>query len=115
MTDRDCIFCRIADGEMKADIVREDQHTVAFRDINPQAPTHVLVVPRRHVAAVDALEPGDAELVGRLFLAARDIAADERLDGGYRMVLNNGPDAGQTVHHIHLHVLGGRDLHWPPG
>lgn len=115
MTQDECIFCRIARGEMKADIVREDEHTVAFRDINPQAPTHVLVIPRRHVAAVDDLGAGDAELVGRLFLAAREIAADEGLGKGYRMVVNNGPEAGQTVHHIHMHVLGGRGLRWPPG
>lgn len=115
MPGSECMFCRIANGEIKADIVREDEHTVAFRDINPQAPTHVLVIPRRHIAAVDDLAPADAELMGRLFLAAREIAAAEGLGEGYRLVVNNGPQAGQTVHHIHLHVLGGRGMRWPPG
>ena len=112
----DCIFCRIAAGEIDAKVVHSDDDTVAFRDINPQAPTHVLVIPRRHIPAIDALEAADAEIVGKLFLAAKSIArADGVADGGYRVVMNNGADAGQSVDHIHLHVLGGRGLKWPPG
>ena len=108
MAEGECIFCRIVAGEVPARVVRQDEQTLAFRDINPQAPTHVLVIPKRHIRAVNDLEPADAELVGRLFLAA--IASS-----GYRLVMNNGPDAGQSVDHIHLHVLGGRHLAWPPG
>jgi histidine triad (HIT) family protein len=112
----DCIFCRIAAGEIDAQVVRSDDDTVAFRDVNPQAPTHVLVIPRRHIPAIDALEAADAEVVGKLFLAAKAIARDAGVaDGGYRVVMNCGPDAGQSVDHIHLHVLGGRGLKWPPG
>ncbi len=116
MTDQDCIFCRIAAGEIPAKVVRQDEDSVAFRDINPRAPTHVLVIPRRHITSINVLDPADAALVGKLFLAARDIAQTEGVDGsGYRMVINAGPDAGQSVDHIHLHVLGGRPLAWPPG
>ena len=110
----ECLFCRIATGEMSAEIVHEDDDLVTFRDINPQAPTHILVIPRKHVASVDDLEPADAELVGKLFLAAKEVAADEGLEG-YRLVVNNGAEAGQSVFHIHLHVLGGRAMRWPPG
>lgn len=115
MTDS-CIFCGIVAGRIPAEIVREDEETVAFRDIDAKAPTHVLVVPRRHIPSVNALEPADAELIGQLFLAAREIAASEGIDdSGYRLVMNTGPEAGQSVDHIHLHVLGGRALAWPPG
>lgn len=116
MASSECLFCRIAAGDMNADVVREDDDTVAFRDINPQAPVHVLVIPRRHIPSVNDLEPGDAELVGRMFLAAKEIARDEGIaDPGYRLVTNTGADAGQTVDHIHLHVIGGRAMKWPPG
>ena len=116
MADQSCIFCRIAAGEIPAKIVRQDEDTIAFRDLNPQAPTHVLVIPRRHVPTVNVLEPADAALMGKLFLAAKEIARDEGVAGsGYRMVVNAGPNAGQSVDHIHLHVLGGRGLAWPPG
>ena len=115
MTGSDCIFCRIAAGEIPAQVVHEDEHTVAFRDIDPRAPTHVLIIPRRHIPGVHAAGEGDAELLGRLFVAARAVAAREGLTGGYRMVVNDGSDAGQTVHHVHMHVLGGRSLAWPPG
>ncbi len=112
----ECIFCRIAAGEIPAKVVRQDEDTVAFRDINPRAPTHVLVITRRHIPSVNVLAPDDAALVGKLFLAAREIARSEGVDAsGYRMVVNAGPDAGQSVDHIHLHVLGGRGLAWPPG
>jgi len=112
----ECIFCRIAAGEIPAKVVRQDEDIVAFRDVNPRAPTHVLVIPRRHIASVNVLDPDDAALVGKLFLAAREIARSEGVDeSGYRMVVNAGPDAGQSVDHIHLHLLGGRGLAWPPG
>ncbi len=111
-----CLFCRIARGESPAQIVRATPDLVAFRDLHPQAPTHILIVPRRHLSSVSALEPGDAETVGRLFLAAREIAEAEGIaQGGYRMVINAGPDAGQSVFHLHLHLLGGRGMAWPPG
>ena len=112
----DCLFCRIVAGEIPAKTVFEDDYTLAFRDIDPKAPTHVLVIPRRHIASVTALDALDADLIGRLFLAAREIAAAEGIEeSGYRLVMNNGGDAGQSVAHIHLHVLGGRRLSWPPG
>lgn len=112
----DCLFCKFVKGEIKPDIVLENEHLIAFRDINPQAPTHILVVPRRHIATVNELVPGDAELIGRLFLAAKEIAGREGIaERGYRLVLNCNPEAGQSVFHIHLHVLGGRRMHWPPG
>jgi histidine triad (HIT) family protein len=113
MTDS-CLFCRIVRGEIPARIVREDDHTVAFRDIDPKAPTHILVIPRVHVASLD--ETRDPALVGQLMLTAAEIAASEGLTtGGYRTVVNTGADAGQTVHHLHVHLLGGRKLTWPPG
>jgi histidine triad (HIT) family protein len=95
--------------------VFEDEHLVAFRDIDPKAPTHILLVPRRHVASLAVLEPGDAELAGRLLLAAADLARAEGLDRGWRVVSNVGEDAGQSVAHMHVHLLGGRALGWPPG
>lgn len=113
---QECIFCRIAAGEIPAKVVREDEATIAFRDIDPKAPTHVLVIPRRHIPSVNALTEVDAELMGRLFVAAKEVAEAEGIAGtGYRLVMNTGPDAGQSVDHIHLHVLGGRGLAWPPG
>ena len=117
MTDRDpdCLFCRIVAGEIPSDRVHEDDEVVAFRDINPQAPTHVLAIPRRHIADAAALTEGDGPLLERLFGVLRDIAEDEGLDTGYRIVSNVGPDAGQTVFHLHLHLLGGRSMGWPPG
>ncbi|NOZ28185.1 MAG: histidine triad nucleotide-binding protein [Chloroflexi bacterium] len=112
----DCIFCRIVRREAYGDIVYQDEEVTAFRDINPQAPVHILIVPNRHIPAVSALQPEDAALIGRLFLIARDLAEQEGIArGGYRLVLNNGPEAGQSVYHIHLHLLGGRRMRWPPG
>ncbi len=112
----DCIFCKMAQGEIKPDIIYEDEDVLAFRDMNPQAPTHFLVIPRQHIATTNDLEAGDAELVGKLYLAARQVAADEGVaERGYRMVMNCNPEAGQSVYHIHLHVLGGRPMNWPPG
>lgn len=116
MGPTDCIFCRIVKGEIPAKVVREDEDTLAFRDIDPKAPTHILVIPRRHIPAVSALEPGDAQLAGRLLLAAKEVARAEGIEAsGYRLVVNNGAGAGQSVDHIHVHVLGGRHFSWPPG
>lgn len=111
-----CIFCRIVAGEIPATIVHRDDQVTAFRDINPQAPLHVLVVPNRHIPAVGALTEEDEALVGRVVRTAAVLAASEGVaDRGYRLVLNSGPDAGQSVDHLHLHLLGGRRLQWPPG
>ncbi len=116
MARSDCIFCRIADGGLDADVVLETDGVTAFRDTNPQAPTHVLLVPREHVASVAELGDGHRERMGELLLAARDVARDEGLEeGGYRLVVNTGSGAGQTVDHLHLHLLGGRAFSWPPG
>jgi histidine triad (HIT) family protein len=110
----DCLFCRIVRKEIPAKIVAEDEHCLAFRDINPQAPVHVLVIPRAHVASLN--EVREPELVGRMHLLAADIARAEGLaESGYRTVINTNADAGQTVFHVHLHVLGGRSMRWPPG
>jgi histidine triad (HIT) family protein len=112
----DCIFCKIAARKLPAKLIYEDDAVVAFRDINPVAPTHVLIIPREHVETVNDLEPGHAELVGRLHLVAAKLAAQEKLsERGYRLVLNCGPEAGQAVLHLHLHLIGGRKLSWPPG
>lgn len=117
MSDRaECIFCRIADGAVPATIVREDEHTVAFRDLDPKAPLHVLVIPRRHIPSINDVRDEDTDAMGALFIAARDVAAAEGVaEGGYRLVVNTGAAANQTVHHVHLHVMGGRDMRWPPG
>jgi len=111
-----CLFCGIVAGEIGSDMVAEGDEWVAFRDIHPQAPTHVLVVPRRHVATLDDLDVGDGPLVGTLVGAAARIAREEGLvEGGYRLVVNCGAGAGQSVFHVHLHLLGGRGFSWPPG
>ncbi len=109
------LFQRIMDRELPGDIVYEDERCAVLRDIDPQAPTHLLVVPRKPISSLDDLTDEDAPLVGHLFLVAKRVAAGEGLDSGYRTVFNNGPDAQQTVDHIHLHVLGGRRMTWPPG
>jgi histidine triad (HIT) family protein len=112
----DCLFCKIIDGEIPADMVFQSDAVIAFRDINPQAPTHILVIPRRHISTINDITDDDTQLVGGLFTAAREIAAQEGLvDVGYRVVMNCGEGAGQSVFHIHLHLLGGRALGWPPG
>ncbi|MDH3338199.1 MAG: histidine triad nucleotide-binding protein [Gammaproteobacteria bacterium] len=116
MTASDCLFCRILEGEIPADVIYESDSALAFRDINPQAPTHVLIIPRRHITTINDLDAGDAELVGSLFVAAKEVARQEGLaDDGYRTVMNCGEEAGQSVFHIHLHLLGGRLFNWPPG
>lgn len=112
----DCIFCKIASGEIPADKVYEDDVVVGFRDLSPQAPVHVLVIPRKHIATLNDLTVDDEAIVGRMVGAAKTIAADMGLsENGYRTVLNCNADGGQTVFHIHLHLLGGRALSWPPG
>lgn len=113
MTD-DCLFCRIVSGDLDADVVYADEHVVAFRDVNPQAPTHVLVVPRTHVADVDELVSDAPELATPLIAGVSAVVRDLDLDA-YRVVVNTGADAGQSVFHLHLHVLAGRPLQWPPG
>ena len=116
MSEQDCLFCKILKGDIPADIVYESDSAIAFRDVNPQAPTHVLIIPRKHVATINDLNEEDQEIVGSLYLAAKDIARAEGLsDEGYRAVMNCNEGAGQSVFHIHLHVLGGRALSWPPG
>jgi histidine triad (HIT) family protein len=112
----DCLFCKIVEGDVPASIVHRDDHLIAFKDINPQAPLHVLIVPRRHIASLNALGPEDDDLVGEMVRRAAAIARDHGVaDTGYRTVFNCNADAGQTVFHIHLHVLGGRGMSWPPG
>jgi histidine triad (HIT) family protein len=111
----DCLFCRIVEGDVPADIVLRTDRVVAFRDINPQAPVHVLVIPTAHHVNAGDLAAADPALAGHLLAAAAQVAEAEGLTGGYRIVLNTGADAGQTVFHVHAHVLGGRDLLWPPG
>jgi histidine triad (HIT) family protein len=109
------IFKKIIDGEIPADIVYQDDQCLAFRDISPQAPTHILVIPKREIPSLNELTDADAQLAGHLLLVARRVAHDVKLTGGYRVIINCGPDAGQSVDHLHLHVLGGRSLAWPPG
>ena len=116
MAGSDCLFCSIVAGDIPADIIFESDTAIAFRDINPQAPTHVLIVPRQHVATINDIDGEHHELIGSLFSAAKSIAADAGLaDDGYRVVMNCNAAAGQTVFHLHLHLLGGRTFKWPPG
>lgn len=112
----DCLFCKIATGELPSEIVKQGDDWVAFRDINPQAPTHILVIPRQHIPTLNDVSGDGATLLGRLLLAAREIAIDEGIaEDGYRTVLNCNAGAGQTVFHVHVHLLGGRAMGWPPG
>lgn len=116
MANEDCLFCRILSREIPADVIYESDTAIAFRDINPKAPTHVLIIPRRHIATINDITEADEPLVGSLYSAARQIAAQEGFsEEGYRAVMNCNEAAGQTVFHIHLHLLGGRALGWPPG
>ena len=116
MSEQNCLFCKIVAGALPAEKVYEDDATIAFRDINPQAPVHVLVIPRAHIASLADAAEADAAQLGQLMLAAARVARQEGLsEGGYRTVVNTGAGAGQSVFHIHLHVLGGRALAWPPG
>ena len=116
MKDPNCLFCRIVSREIPADIVHETENTLAFRDIAPQAPVHVLVIPKEHVESLATIPDDSKALLGQLMAAVRDIAHIEGLkDSGFRTVLNTGPDGGQEVMHLHAHILGGRELMWPPG
>ncbi len=116
MSSSDCLFCRIVAGEIPATIIRSDERTVAFLDVGPQAPVHVLVVPREHVSSLETVADDQGDLLGAVLLAAREVARQEGLaEDGYRAVLNIGANGGQTVPHLHVHVLGGRSMRWPPG
>ncbi len=112
----DCIFCKIIDGEIPSNALYEDNNVFAFEDLNPQAPLHVLIIPKKHIATINNLDKGNADVIGKLYLAAKKIVVDAGYsDDGYRVVMNCGESAGQTVFHIHLHLLAGRPLSWPPG
>jgi histidine triad (HIT) family protein len=111
-----CLFCKIADGQIPAKVVYQDENVVAFEDINPQAPHHILLIPRRHIASMAELTPDDGQMLAQVFTTAAKLARDLGLEeSGYRFLTNVGPDAGQSVFHLHFHLLGGRKLGWPPG
>lgn len=111
----DCLFCKIAAGEMDTDKVAETDDVLVFQDINPGAPTHVLAIPKDHIASAADLDDSHARLLGNIFTLLARVAKDEGLEGGFRIVTNSGSDAGQSVHHLHFHLLGGRSMGWPPG
>jgi histidine triad (HIT) family protein len=113
----DCLFCKIVSGAIPAKKVFEDDHAIAFQDIHPQAPVHILVVPKKHFASLAEVGAADEDkaLLGHLLATVNEIAREEKLAGGYRTVINTGPDGGQTVDHLHFHLLGGRAMEWPPG
>jgi histidine triad (HIT) family protein len=111
----DCLFCKIATGVIPAKRLYEDEHVLAFPDINPQAPVHVLLIPRKHLASHAHATPEDTAMLGHLIAAAGEVAREQGLANGYRLVINTGRDGGQTVDHLHVHLLGGRHLSWPPG
>lgn len=111
--DAHCIFCKIIDRQIPSNIVSEDETSIAIRDVNPQAPTHILIMPKNHIANITQLN--HAETLGSLFMKVGEIARTEKLEKGFRVVVNTGNDGGQTVDHLHIHVIGGRQLHWPPG
>jgi histidine triad (HIT) family protein len=112
----DCLFCGIVDGKIKANIVHQSERIVAFKDITPKAPVHILIIPRKHVASVLDLEADDAALIGEIFQVTRRLAREHGIaDSGFRVVVNSGADAGQTIFHLHYHLLGGRPMGWPPG
>jgi histidine triad (HIT) family protein len=111
----DCLFCKIASAAIPVTRLYEDGQILAFPDINPQAPTHILIIPKQHIASLAHASSQDTPLLGHLLTAATEIARQQNLTNGYRTVINTGPDGGQTVNHLHLHLLGGRPMHWPPG
>jgi histidine triad (HIT) family protein len=116
MSEQNCLFCQIVAGEIPADIVHQDEHSIALRDINPQAPTHILIIPREHLESLDEASRQDEAMLGHLLRVAARVANEQGLtESGYRTVVNTGAGAGQSVFHLHLHVLGGRTLGWPPG
>ncbi len=110
-----CLFCKIVNAEIPVKRLAETEEALAFPDINPQAPVHVLLIPKRHIASHAQALPEDAALLGKLLALAGDVARDRNLGNGYRLVINTGADGGQTVEHLHIHLLGGRQMHWPPG
>jgi histidine triad (HIT) family protein len=110
-----CLFCKIAAGEIPSSIVYKDEHVVAFRDIDPKAPQHILLIPKRHLSSMDDLTSEDAQLLMQIFMTAKQIAHESGLEQGYRFLTNTGPDGGQSISHLHFHLLGGRKLGWPPG
>lgn len=115
-SDPNCLFCKIIGKKLPAKIIHDDNYSIAFEDINPKAPVHTLIVPKKHIADIHSITVADRELIGHLFFVAKTIASLKGLEkGGYRMVINNGFDAGQTVFHVHLHLLSGRKFSWPPG
>lgn len=112
----DCIFCKIANKQINSKIIRDDEDVVAFHDINPQAPVHVLVIPKKHISRITEMSEADQKLVGKMIQVGQEVASELGIaESGFRLVLNNGSDANQTVPHIHLHVIGGRKMGWPPG
>jgi len=115
VSDPDCLFCRIVSKDVPAQVVLDRDNVLAFRDVNPQAPTHVLVIPKQHLASLEALTEGHAQLLASLVAAANEVAREDGVAGGWRLVTNIGRAAGQSVDHLHLHVLGGRGFTWPPG
>jgi histidine triad (HIT) family protein len=114
-TNPDCLFCKIVSGAIPVTPLFEDEQTLAFPDINPQAPVHILVIPKQHFASIAKTTAEDSELLGHLLISAAAVAQQQNLSNGYRVVINTGPDGGQTVDHLHLHLLGGRHMTWPPG
>ncbi len=111
-----CLFCGVIEGKIKANIVYEDERIVAFTDIRPQAPVHILLIPRKHIAGVLDIEPNDGGLIGEIFQVAARLAREKGIaDSGFRVVVNSGADAGQSVFHLHYHLIGGRSMSWPPG
>ena len=110
----DCVFCKIVDGEIPSDTIYENEHIIAFNDLDPQAPIHFLVIPKKHITSLATLDEEDSKLIGQIMLAIKNIANQQGLEG-YRVVTNIGEDGGQSVPHLHFHVLGGRSLNWPPG
>lgn len=112
----DCLFCKIASGEMDTDFIYQDEQVVVFEDINPKAPVHLLIVPKKHISDLNSLKAEDSELIGHIYQIAQKMAGEHDIaESGYRLVSNCGDDGGQTVYHIHFHLLGGRQLQWPPG
>ena len=111
----DCLFCKIAAKQIPAKLLFEDAEVFAFADINPQAPTHILICPKKHFASLHEAKPEDQAVLGKMSLVAAELARERKLEAGYRTVVNTGPGAGQTVFHLHMHLLGGRSFHWPPG
>ena len=112
----DCLFCKMARGDIKPDVVFESDDVLAFRDLNPQAPTHILIIPKQHISTINDIEIADQALIGKLYSTAKHLANEQGFaSSGYRVVMNCGEDGGQTVYHLHLHLLGGRTLTWPPG